>query len=88
MPLLSSMMRLDAFSGRTDAVDAWLAGRQTWRWAPPGARAGWVPAQRTHATPTESPADADDRLRELAELHSRGVVSDAEFERLRTRVSA
>ena len=65
-------MRVDAFTGRTDHVDAWLSGRQTQRWV--------VQTPRV-------PADADKRLGELTELHRRGVVTDAEFAQLRARVS-
>ncbi len=73
MVLLSSMMRLDAFTGRTDGVDAWFSGRQTGRWAVQTARVG----------ATRSPEDA---LRELTDLKQRGVVTDAEYERLRARL--
>ena len=73
MALLSSMMRIDAFTGRTDHVDGWLSGRQTQRWALPPARAA-------------APADSAERLRELTDLHRRGVVTDAEFARLRAHV--
>jgi hypothetical protein len=82
MVLLSSMMRLDAFTGRTDGVDAWLSGRQSGRWAVQTARVGSTAAR---ARPEASP---EDQLRELTELHRRGVVTDDEFERLRARLSA
>ena len=75
MALLSTMMRVDAFTGRTDHVDAWLSGRQTQRW--------WVQPARVAPTTAADPAE---RLRELTELHRRGVVTDAEFARLRAGV--
>ena len=76
------MMRIDALRGSTDGVDAWFAGRQGGRWALQSARAPVPPAQ---GTPT---ADAAEKLRELTELHERGVVTDAEFERLRADLRA
>ena len=73
--LLSSMMRADAFTGRTDHVDEWFAGRQAPRWVVPRARVA------------PDPASAE-RLRTLTELHRRGVVTDAEFARLRAQASS
>jgi hypothetical protein len=75
MALLSSMMRVDAFTGRDDAVKSWFDGRQGWQWRAP---------RRTVAA--RSPADAAEALRELTELHSRGIVTDTEAEELRARL--
>ena len=72
MVLLSNMMRAEAITGRTDLVDQWLQGRQFGRWAQ-------QPARTAAADPAES-------LKTLADLHERGVVSDAEFEALRRRI--
>jgi hypothetical protein len=69
-------MRIDAFTGRTDTVQSWLAGRQTGRWLWQGSPT----AART------APADPARALRELTELHQRGVVTDGEFERIRARL--
>ena len=71
------MMRTDALTGRTDGVDAWFAGRQGGRWALQAGRAAARPAQ---APPSTDPAE---RLRELTDLHERGVLTNAEFEGLR-----
>jgi hypothetical protein len=85
------MMRTAAFTGRTDTVGAWCAGRQGGRWAEQTIRAAFPtaapPAQRT-APAGRDPAGADpaETLRELTELHQRGVLTDAEFEGLRTRL--
>jgi hypothetical protein len=75
MALLSSMMRVDALTGRDDAVRAWFDGRQGWQWRAP---------RRTPAA--RSPADAAGALRELTDLHSRGILTDAEAEELRARL--
>ena len=85
MALLSQMIRTVAITGRTDTVNAWFADRQGGRWAEQTVRAAFPkPAhgERT-ATPARDPAET---LRALTELHRRGVVSDAEFGDLRTRL--
>jgi hypothetical protein len=79
MALFSQMMRTAAITGRTDAINAWFAGRQGGRWATQ--MAGSV-------LPKRAPAHAAESLRELTKLHRSGVVTDAEFERLRSRLHA
>jgi hypothetical protein len=78
MALLSQMFRSVAITGSTDHMNAWFANRQGGRWAEQTVRAAFPAPVRTrpHA----------DALRELTELHERGVVTDAEFERLRARL--
>jgi hypothetical protein len=86
MVLLSQLIRTAAVTGRTDNLATWFAGRQGGRWADQTVRAA-VPtaAARGPVTSREPPgADPAEMLRELTELRERGVVTDAEFERLRT----
>jgi len=88
MALLSHMMRTAAVTGRTDTIGAWVVGRQGGRWAEQTVRAAIPtaghPAQGTPAARRDpAPADPAGTLRELTELHARGVVTDAEFESLR-----
>ena len=88
MVLLSQLIRSAAVTGRTDDLATWFAGRQGGRWAEQTVRAA-IPTAAAHGpvTPREPrPADPAETLRELTELHERGVVSDAEFESLRTRL--
>jgi hypothetical protein len=91
MALLSRMMRTVAITGRTDIINAWFAGRQGGRWAEQtiGAAFPWAAphAQRTSPA-SRDPARADpaETLRELTDLHRRGVLTDAEFEGLRARL--
>jgi hypothetical protein len=89
--LLSRMMRTAAITGRADSVNAWFAGRQGGRWAEQIAgsvlpkAAPRAPRTRP-AVATPRAADPAETLRELTELHRRGVVTDAEFEDLRARL--
>ena len=89
MVLLSQLIRTAAVTGRTDNLATWFAGRQGGRWAEQMVRAG-VPTAAAHGPVTRAsharrtPAET---LGELTELHERGVVTDAEFENLRTRLS-
>jgi hypothetical protein len=88
MVLLSQLIRTAAVTGRTDNFATWFAGRQGGRWAEQTVR-GAIPAPVAHrpVTPREPrPTDPTETLRELTELHERGVVSDAEFEDLRARL--
>ena len=91
--LLSRMMRTAAITGRTDVldnrrVDAFFGGRQGGRWARQTVAAA-IPTAAPHAAPASPPAERADpaeTLRELAKLHQRGVVTDAEFESLRAEI--
>jgi Short C-terminal domain len=90
MVLLSGMMRRAAITGRTDTIGAWCAGRQGGRWAQQTIRAAFPTAAHARRTPPAGPAparaDPAEALRELRELHQRGVVTDDEFEGLRARL--
>ena len=93
MVLLSRMIRTAAVTGRTDTAGAWFGGRQGGRWAEQTVRAAvptaGPPAQGTPAAGRDpAPTDPAETLQELTELHKRGVVTDAEFETLRTELRA
>ena len=74
--LLSQFVRTAAVTGRTDYLNAWLGQRQGGRWAQQ-AVSSIVPAARPRGA----------ALKDLDELHARGVVTDAEYQQLRRRVS-
>jgi hypothetical protein len=86
MALLSQMFRHVAITGRTDDLNAWFAGRQGGRWAEQKVRAAFPPTppqtRTEYAAATQPRADPAEGLRQLTELRRRGVVTDAEFERL------
>ena len=86
MVLLSQLIRRAAITGRTDDVNAWFAGRQGGRWVEQTVRAAVPPAGPPPRTTEAAGADPAERLRELTELHQRGVLTDAEFEGLRARL--
>jgi hypothetical protein len=87
MVLLSQYIRRAAITGRTDTIDpSWFAGRQGGRWVEQTVR-GAMPTAAPPARTTEVPgAGSAEKLRELTQLHERGVLTQAEFERLRARL--
>ena len=83
MVLLSQYIRAAAISGRPDTLNAsWFGGRQGGRWAEQTVRAA-MPTRGATRVPA---ADASETLRELTDLHRRGVLTDAELEGLRSRL--
>jgi hypothetical protein len=92
--LLSRMIRTAAITGRTDALDtqyvnAFFGGRHGGRWARQTV-AGAIPTAAPHAAQESQPterADPAEALRELTKLRERGVVTDADFERLRRGIA-
>jgi hypothetical protein len=91
MALLSQMIRTAAITGRPDEVHAWFADRQGGRWAEQMVRGAMPPAHgRPAPRNARDPAGPDpaETHRELTELHRRGVITEAEFELLRTRLGA
>jgi hypothetical protein len=84
--LLNRDIRAVAITGRTDSVNGWVAGRQSGRWAELAVHAAFPKSGHQGTRPPSAaapPADPAEALRELMELHERGVVTDAEFEGLR-----
>jgi hypothetical protein len=70
--LLSQMVRQATITGRTDYVQSWLGRRQGGRWA-----------QQVQAIVPAATRPRPERLRDLDDLHERGVVTDAEYQKLR-----
>jgi hypothetical protein len=87
MVLLSQLIRRAAITGRTDTIDpSWFAGRQGGRWVEQTVRSAMptaAPATRSTEPGSRDPAET---LRELTELHQRGVLTQGEFEGLRARL--
>jgi hypothetical protein len=78
MVLLSQMMRRTAFTGSTDSMFTRIAGRQGGRWAEQTVGAAYPTAH--------DQGDSATTLRDLTDLHARGVLTDSEFESLRARL--
>ena len=78
MVLISQLIRTTAITGDPGRVHAWFAGRQGGRWVEQTVRS---------AMPGRARADPAATLRELTDLHERRVITDAELQRLRTRLS-
>jgi hypothetical protein len=87
MPLLSRMMRTAAITGRTYPTDAWAAGRQGGRWAAQTVNAAFPSTTRVERTGAAA-RDPAETLRDLTDLHRRGLLSDAEFDALRGRLAS
>ena len=77
-------VRVRALSG-ADAAEAYLndANTKSQTTRQPIAASGASASPTPPAVATRPPADPAETLRELTELHKRGVVTDAEFEVLR-----
>ena len=73
MVLLSQAMRRAAFTGSTDSVFARIAGRQGGAWAARTVGAAYPPGR-----------SRDRALAELADLRRRAIITDDEYERLRS----
>jgi hypothetical protein len=92
MALLSQMFRRVAITGRTDpdTLNAWFATRQGGRWAEQKVASAFPEIGPQGRRPARSgappPADPAADLRELDELHRRGVLTDAEHERMRAQL--
>jgi hypothetical protein len=72
--LLSGLIRQATVTGRTDYINRWLGDRQGGRWAEQAVQSV-VPAARPRS----------ESLKQLDDLHTRGVVTDAEYKRLRAK---
>jgi len=87
MPLLRGMARTAVVAGTATAVSNRVSRRQAQRWQ---AQAEREPAPAPSA-PAPAPApvvDPIDRLKQLAELRSQGILTDEEFAAQKAKVLA
>ena len=88
MVLLSSMMRTAAFTGSTDSTFSRIAGRQGAQWAERTVSGAYpTGASRPYGAPLPPSGDRAASVRALTKLRDQGVVTDAEFDELRARLS-
>jgi Short C-terminal domain len=92
--LLRGVARTAVIAGTATAVSNRVSRRQANRWAAQDEQAYEAQAyqQQAYAEPEPAPAPADDmdaklaRLKELGELKTQGVLSDAEFDDQKRRI--
>lgn len=90
MPLLRGIARTAAIAGTATAVSNRVSRRQQNRWAQQDDQQ-YAQQQPQYAPPPQTAAPARDQvaqLKDLAELKSQGILSDAEFEAQKARILA
>ena len=88
MPLLRGLARTAAIAGTATAVSNRVSRRQQNRWAQQEEQQY---AQQPQYAPQPPPAPAPDpiaQLKDLAELKSQGILTEAEFEAQKAKVLA
>ena len=88
MPLLRGIARTAAIAGTATAVSNRVSRRQQNRWAQQEDQQ-YAQQQPQYAPPPQPAPPARDtvaQLKDLADLKSQGILTDAEFERRRRRV--
>ncbi len=89
MPLLRGIARTAAIAGTATAVSNRVSRRQQNRWAQQDEQQ-YAQQQQQYA-PQPAPAPAPDpiaQLKDLAELKSQGILTEAEFEAQKAKVLA
>ena len=89
MPLLRGLARTAAIAGTATAVSNRVSRRQAGRWAQqdqPAPAAEPAPAEDSPAPVGSSTDDRLDQLRQLGELKTSGVLTDAEFAEQKARI--
>ena len=92
MPLLRGLARTAAIAGTATAVSNRVSRRQQNRWAQQDEQQYAQQQQQQYAPqPAPAPAPARDpiaQLKDLADLKSQGVLTDAEFEAQKAKILA
>ncbi len=90
MPLLRGIARTAAIAGTATAVSNRVSRRQQNRWAQQEDQQ-YAQQQPQYAPPPPAAAPARDQvaqLKDLADLKSQGILSDAEFEAQKAKILA
>ncbi len=90
MPLLRGIARTAAIAGTATAVSNRVSRRQQNRWAQQEDQQ-YAQQQPQYAPPPQPAAPARDpvaQLKDLAELKSQGILSDAEFDAQKAKILA
>jgi hypothetical protein len=91
MPLLRGIARTAAIAGTATAVSNRVSRRQQNRWSQQDQQQYAPPPQQQqqYAPPPAAPArDQVAQLKDLAELKSQGILTDAEFDAQKARILA
>jgi hypothetical protein len=89
MPLLRGIARTAAIAGTATAVSNRVSRRQQNRWAQQDEQQYAHQQQAAPPPPPAAPArDTVAQLKDLAELKSEGILSDAEFEAQKAKILA
>ena len=92
MPLLRGIARTAVVAGTATAVSNRVSRRQAGRWAAkdqPPAQEQAYPEQQQAPPPQPAPDDMNaklEQLKQLGELKSNGVITEAEFEAQKRRI--
>ena len=89
MPLLRGIARTAAIAGTATAVSNRVSRRQQNRWAQQEDQQYAQQQQQYAPQPAPAPAPAPDpiaQLKDLAELKSQGILTEAEFEAQKAKV--
>lgn len=90
--LMRGVARTAVVAGTATAVSNRVSRRQANRWANQDQQAYQEPPQQAAAQPQQAPpaqsADYLTQLKELGELHTQGVLTDAEFEAEKAKILA
>jgi membrane protease subunit (stomatin/prohibitin family) len=83
MGLLRGVARVAVISGTATAVSNRVSRRQGDRWA---AEEQQQQQQQQYAEPAPAGPDPIEQLKQLGELHTSGVLTDAEFEAQKAKI--
>jgi hypothetical protein len=89
MPLLRGIARTAAIAGTATAVSNRVSRRQAGRWARHSESAQEAPQEAPQQAPQPAGTDTNTKLaqlRELGQLHTSGVLDDAEFELQKSQI--
>lgn len=90
--LLRGVARTAVVAGTATAVSNRVSRRQANRWASQEeqqyAQQQYAQQQYAQPAPAPSPSDTVEQLKQLAELKSQGILTDAEFEAQKAKVLA
>jgi len=86
--LLRGIARVAAISGTATAVSNRVSRRQAKRWSAQEEQQYAEQQQQYAPPPAAPPRDTITQLKELAELKSQGILTDAEFEAQKAKILA